>query len=164
MERCVCQSKSGSAPKRKHQTLEAIPTPARSCAPSRSKLGTLSQKRARAMRRLAVALARAPRQQRWLAIVALPKVVRSELFAFMTGPESDAKPSCKTLNGLSISHKESSSLPGRRAGRCSIERVRRGDQLQYRVAVLVPCYMILMKTQYVASLESAIEMCVVLVR
>jgi len=54
--------------------------------------------------------------------------------------------------------------PHLRKGRCSIERVHRGNQVQYRVAEFLPALNLVIKSQYVSSLDVAIEMCVILVR
>lgn len=114
-----------------------------------------------AVRHLATALSNTSREQRRLTIESLPTAVRAALAVFMKGCKDT---SCSAGLKIDADLRRPMMITQSKAARCSIERVQRGVQVHYRVAKSVPSLNLIVKTQYVSSLEFAIEMCVVLVQ
>lgn len=119
--------------------------------PSRSSSGSVMGPRRRAtmtrqhaLERLAGLLRSSDRDERRSALEELPATVRVALLSFMKQNKN-----AKMVQDVRL----------RARGRCSIERVMRTCGVRYRVAQCLPSLGIIMKSQYVASWEKALEIC-----
>jgi len=147
------------------------------------------QKATSALGRLVATLRESAREQRRAALQQLSPRLRAELLAFMSEGSSKSSSvsirskSCMT-SGTSVSrwlednsdcstavaaaaaaHAATSTALGPcGGGSCTIERISRGSDVHYRVTKCSPHLDLVIKTQYVPSLELAVEMCLVLVQ
>jgi len=113
-----------------------------------------------ALASLAAALQGSTREHRRRTLEALPARVSAELLLFMRNREERER---ATVGTRSLAKAAPFLRQSRRVSQCRLERVQRAVGVQYRVAECLPSHDLIIKSQYVNSLEKAVEMCQVLI-
>jgi len=156
-------SASGAQGKKRALAVEPSRAKLRAAAGAARAAERFRPKSSRCLERLVMALKAVTRDQRRSTLDGLPLLVRRALAAFMKNPAKTHVMQVETTSPCTAPPCACRATKAWPYG--SIERVQRGDLgTQYRVAETVPAVGLIIKSQYVSSVERAIEISLVLVQ